>query len=113
MNQLKIMILMISVASLSSGCSVTPIIEERSTIPFNENEVNGGIIRDFEDYSAEIAPYKRDQYNDRILKHEGILKYPFKKDFGVTPMENGNYRITAEAREYWYYMVLEDEDLTK
>lgn len=103
---------MSSVAGLVN-CAVTPIANERTTISFDGNEPNGGIIRNFEDHSSEITPSARDRYNNLILSQDGFLTYTTKRDFGVTPLPNGNYRITAEGKEYWYSLKLESEDVTK
>jgi hypothetical protein len=84
-------------------------VNERETIPFDGMEENAGIIQDFPDHSSEITPSARDRYNDLVLNHYGLLKYPFYKDHGVTIMENGNYLITPEAKELWYSFKLEKE----
>lgn len=109
-ERLKTAILILSVACLVSCAHTTPIINERETIAYDGNDQNGGLIQDFDDGSTEITPAARDRYNSLILSQEGLIKYTRAKDFGITPLPNGNFRITAEAQEYWYSLKLEQED---
>lgn len=113
MKRLKITMWILSANYLVSCANITPIVNERETIPYSGNDQNGGIIQDFEDYSSEITPEARNRYNDLILSQEGIIDYLKKKDFGITGMANGNFNITAEGKEYWYELKLNARDVTK
>lgn len=107
-----ILILILAVSLLcATGCAVTPVVNERETIAYEGGEKNAGILQDFEDHSSEITPNARDRYNNLILKEKGLAEYFKRKDFGISPMGDGNFRITAEAKEYWYSLKLKSEEL--
>ena len=112
-NQSARTILTISVVACLSSCAVTPKITERETVAYDGNQQNAGIIQNFPDHSSEITASARQRYNDLILSQEGILKYYSKKDYGITPLANGHYKITAEGKEYWYSLKLEANTILK
>lgn len=108
--------LMTNVVVWDSGCAstrITPVATDRTTVPFDGNEQTAGIIRDFPDHSSEITPSARARYNGLIGHYGSIFSPPINGDFGLTPMPNGNWNITAEGKEKWYAMKLERDDVTK
>lgn len=93
-----------------NGCAhVTPVTEERSTVGFTGNDQDGGIRDLLPDGSLEVAPWKRDQYNRYIALYGKKLIPKPPKDFGVAPLENGNYSMTKQAAEVFYALILEAE----
>lgn len=98
-----------------TSCSITPVVIERQTIAYDEKGQTAGIIQDFGDQerSSEITPSARDRYNNLILSQEGLTSYLSKRDFGITPLPNGNYKITGQGKEYWYELKLNARDVTK
>ena len=104
-----VLVLILAACFFSACANITPVVNERETVAYDGNDQTAGIIQDFEDHSSEITPNARDRYNDLIWEREGMLKFSEKKDFGIAPMDNGNFRITAQGKEYWYSLKLDKE----
>ena len=103
---------------INSCANVTPTVGN-STVPnFDGNDLNSGIIKQYESVgsdgdfkkegSYQITPRARDRYNAYLDKYGSRFLPPIKKDFGVTPSQDdsGNYDMTLEAASYWYQMIL-------
>lgn len=93
---------LIAALSLSvAGCGhVTPVIEEFSEPSFVGNERNSGVVQ-FTADGAEVTPRARDEYNHLISEHGSKTVPPITEDFGMTKMDNGNYKMTLEAVSRW------------
>lgn len=102
---LLITILTLSVASLTTSCSVTPKTESATTIAYDGNDQNSGIVRELPAGGYEITSRKRDSYNAYIEDFGKTFKPPLKKDFGVEPLINGNFSMTFEAIVKFYEMI--------
>lgn len=92
---------------ITSCMHVTPVVNESKTIAFDGNEQNAGIINFRDDGSLEITTRARDKYNALIEVYGSYLL--INTDYGVTPLDNGNYEMTKEACEDWFKMKLKEE----
>jgi len=105
-TNLKIATLTLFAAISLNACRVTPEANERDTISFVNNVEDAGIIGFLPDGSLEITIHARDRYNAFVSQYGGRFTPPILKDYGVKPLENGNYSITLEACELWKQMIL-------
>lgn len=89
------------------GCAnVTPVVDSRKTVSFSGNDQNAGIVAQWGDGSLEITPTKLDQYNSMIDLYGKKTVPVTEKNFGIKPLANGNYNMTAEAAERFYNLFL-------
>lgn len=101
--------------AFSSCASITPVTHERQTPSFDGNTANSGIISIGADGSLEITSYKREEYNSLVEAYGKGLHPPLQKDFGITPLENGNFQMTDQAAEKLrvLYLMEAQDDLKK
>lgn len=104
----KICLLFVAIC-LNSCASITPQLSHRSTVQYDGNNDDSGLVQFLQDGSLEITPTARERYNNAILNEYGVLKYEFNKDFGVTKLDNGNYSITKEGLENWHNAIIFNE----
>lgn len=100
---LKSVILTLFVATLAS-CAITPSVTERETVNYDQNSETAGIIQYLPTGELEINISALARYNDYIAKYGTMFVPNLDHDFGITPLENGNYSLTKEGQEKWFQM---------
>lgn len=107
--------LAIILLAFSSCAHITPVTDVPGQPSFDGNNQNSGIIQklveispdgDEESMGYEITENARERYNKYIENYGDKLTPPIAKDFGITPYLLGHYKLTMEAADKWYEMVL-------
>jgi hypothetical protein len=88
------------------GCGVTPVTHDRTTIAYEGNQANGGIVGILPDGSYEITPNKLAEYDDLVELFGNKTIPETEKGFGVSILSNGNFSITKQGLERWYSLKL-------
>lgn len=107
----KYSLILVSTLLLLSGCAhVTPVLNDPEQPSFDGNEQNSGFVKqntlDGRPSSYEITADARDRYNRWIATKYG-KRLAIPQDFGITPMDNGNYDLTMQGAMYWKQMILD------
>lgn len=90
-------------ASLSS-CSLTPTVTEPTSASYDGNDATSGVVAFLPDGSLEISERGREHYNALIGRYGSRMTVPIKQDFGVKPLDTGDYSLTLEGADYWHRM---------
>lgn len=108
-TRIKTLIASAAICLSLSACSVTPVTHDRQTIAYDGNDQTAGILGFNEVGGLTISPGGRERYDSLIERFGRDTQPETKKDFGITPREDGNYDLTAEGAERWKKMkIIED-----